>query len=200
MQDYKLYKYEYAKDILETEINIILKEFERKNGYLPVEHVKSRLKTKTSINSKLLKKGLNQKDEQSLKNISDIVGIRIVVSFISDVYDLVSEIYKSKNIKIKEKKDYILNPKDTGYTSYHLKVEVPLHLNGKKEYIPAEIQIRTVAMDFWASLDHKIRYKFPEHVPKEVEKEIKNYAEDIRKLDRRMYELNKMINKYNKKM
>lgn len=195
----KYYKYEYAKNILETEINIVLKEFERKNGYLPVEHVKSRLKSEDSINKKLLKKGLKI-EEQSLKSISDIVGIRIVVSFISDVYDLVSEIYKSKNIIIKQKKDYILKPKDTGYTSYHLKVEVPLHLDGKKEYIPAEIQIRTVAMDFWASIDHKIRYKFPETIPKEIQKEIKNYAEDIRKLDRRMYELNKMINKYNKKM
>lgn len=195
----KYYKYEYAKNILETEVNIILKEFERKNGYLPVEHVKTRLKTEDSINKKLIKKGLKI-DEQSLKSISDIVGIRIIVSFINDVYDLVSEIYKSKNIIIKQKKDYILKPKDTGYTSYHLKVEVPLHLDGKKEYIPAEIQIRTVAMDFWASIDHKIRYKFPEKIPKEIQREIKNYAEDIRKLDRRMHELNKMINEYNKKM
>ena len=110
-----------------------------------------------------------------------------------------SEIYKCKNIIIKQKKDYILKPKETGYTSYHLKVEIPINLDGKKEYIPAEIQIRTVAMDFWASVDHKIRYKFPNKVPKEIEKEIKKYADDVRKLDRRMYEINKMINKYDKK-
>jgi putative GTP pyrophosphokinase len=194
----KYYKYEYAKNILETEINIILKEFERKNGYLPVEHVKSRLKSETSINQKLIKKGLKV-EEKNLKNITDIVGIRIVVTFISDVYDLVSEIYKSKNIIIKEKKDYILRPKDTGYTSYHLKIEIPLHLEGKQEYIPAEIQIRTIAMDFWASVDHKIIYKFPDVIPNEIQKEVKKYAEDIRKLDRRMYEINKKINKYKQK-
>lgn len=194
----KYYKYEYAKNILETEINIILKEFERKNKYLPVEHVKSRLKTEDSINEKLLKKGLKVKDE-NINNITDIVGIRIVVSFINDVYDLVSEICKCKNIIIKQKKDYILKPKDTGYTSYHLKVIIPLHLDEKEEYIPAEIQIRTVAMDFWASLDHKIRYKFQKIIPKEIEHEMKNYADDIRKLDMRMYELNRMITEYNPK-
>lgn len=196
----KYYKYEYAKNILETELYILLQEFERKNGYLPIEHMKSRIKTEESINKKLIKKGYHLNDEEAIKKIYDIVGIRIVVLFISDVYDMVKEIYKSKNIIIKEKKDYIRNPKETGYTSYHLKVEVPLQLEGKKEYIPAEIQIRTVAMDFWASLDHKIRYKFPERIPKDVQKEIKNYAEEIRKLDRRMYELNKMISKYNKKV
>ena len=194
----KYYKYEYAKNILETEINIILKEFERKNKYLPVEHVKSRLKSEDSINEKLLKKGLKVKDE-NINNITDIVGIRIVVSFINDVYDLVSEICKCKKIIIKQKKDYILKPKDTGYTSYHLKVIIPLHLDEKEEYIPAEIQIRTVAMDFWASLDHKIRYKFQKIIPKEIEQEMKNYADDIRKLDMRMYELNRMITEYNPK-
>ncbi len=194
MRDNKLYKYEYAKDILETEINIILKEFERKNGYLPVEHVKSRLKTETSINNKLIKKGLSIDDEKNLTVISDIVGIRIVVSFISDVYDLVSEVYKSKNIKIKEKKDYILNPKDTGYTSYHLKVEVPLHLNGKKEYIPAEIQIRTIAMDFWASLEHKLRYKTNNLIDDDIKNELYECALEIASLDSKMQKIHNKVN------
>ena len=101
-------------------------------------------------------------------------------------------------LHIKEKRDYIEKPKETGYSSYHLKVYVPINIDGKEELVPAEIQIRTVAMDFWASLDHKIRYKFKEEIPEDVQKEMYDYSHDIRKLDRRMYELNKIMNKYDK--
>lgn len=194
------YKYEYAKDILETELHIRLKEFERKSGYLPVEHIKSRIKSEGSINSKLEKKNLEVTTENIFNNVDDVIGFRIVVSFISDVYDIVKEITNSKILYIKEKRDYILEPKDSGYSSYHLKVLVPINIEEKEELIPAEIQIRTVAMDFWASLDHKIRYKFKEDIPEDVQKEMYNYANDIRKLDQRMYELNIVMNKYDEKM
>lgn len=192
------YKYEYAKDILDTELHIRLKEFERKNGYLPVEHIKSRIKSESSIIGKLEKKNLDLTSENIFNNIDDVIGFRIVVSFISDVYDIVNEITNSKILHIKEKRDYIEKPKETGYSSYHLKVYVPINIDGKEELVPAEIQIRTVAMDFWASLDHKIRYKFKEEIPEDVQKEMYDYSHDIRKLDRRMYELNKIMNKYDK--
>lgn len=198
MNENKYYKYEYAKNMLETEIHILFREFERKQGYLPVEHVKSRLKSEKSIQRKLKRKGLKPTYENIIKYVDDILGLRIVVSFISDVYDIVSEISKSKLIVIKERRDYIEEPKDSGYSSYHLKVLVNLTIDGKEEQIPAEIQIRTVAMDFWASLDHKIRYKFNEEIPEDVQKEMYNYSHDIRKLDQRMYELNKIMNKYDK--
>ena len=192
------YKYEYAKDILDTELNIRLKEFERKNGYLPVEHIKSRIKSESSIIGKLEKKNLDLTSENIFNNVDDVIGFRIVVSFISDVYDIVNEITNSKILHIKEKRDYIEKPKETGYSSYHLKVYVPINIDGKEELVPAEIQIRTVAMDFWASLDHKIRYKFKEDIPEDVQKEMYDYSHDIRKLDQRMYELNKIMNKYDK--
>ena len=198
MNDNKFYKYEYVKKILESEISIILHEFERKHGYLPVEHVKSRLKSEKSIKNKLAKKGVKYTYKNAAKYVSDILGIRIVVSFISDVYDIVTELNKSKLMIVQERRDYIKEPKKSGYTSYHLKVLVPITLDGLEEYIPAEIQIRTVAMDFWASLDHKIRYKFKEEIPEDVQKEMYDYSYEIRKLDQRMYELKKIMNKYDK--
>lgn len=190
------YKYEYAKEMLESELRILIKEFERKHGYTPVEHMKSRMKSENSIIKKLEKKGYELTDENTYKHIDDIVGVRIVVSFLSDVYDVVSLIASSTNLLLKERKDYITNPKASGYSSYHLKVLVPVYLQDYVEYVPAEIQVRTVAMDFWASLDHKIRYKFHEKIPDEVQKNMQDYALDIQKLDRKMYELNKIMSKY----
>src|SRR5574344_42590 len=124
-------KYEYAQKMLETEVNILLADFQKKHGYTPVEHIKSRLKTKESIEGKLRKKGYEETWENVEKHIHDIVGLRIVVSFLSDVYDVVTVISKSPNIIIKEKKDYISEPKETGYTSYHLIVLVPVYLEKK---------------------------------------------------------------------
>ena len=196
MNDISFYKYEYAKKMLETELDILLSEFKRKHGYTPVEHVKSRIKTMDSIQKKLKKKGKIFTEENVEKYILDVIGIRIVVSFLSDVYDIVSLISNSTNILIKNRKDYIKEPKSSGYSSYHMIVLVPIYLEGYVEYLSAEIQIRTVAMDFWASLDHKMRYKFPERIPDELQQELMNYAEDIQELDRKMYEINKVVMKY----
>ena len=195
----ELYKYEYAKQMLETELKILLQEFERHHGYTPVEHVKSRMKSMSSICKKLELMCYDVTEKNVYRYIDDIVGVRIVVSFLSDVYDIISGITKSTNIIIKERKDYILKPKTTGYTSYHLKVLVPIYLQDYVEYIPAEIQVRTVAMDFWASLDHKIRYKFHESIPGVVQEKMAEYATDIQELDRKMYEMNQIMNEYESK-
>ena len=128
-----------------------------------------------------------------------VVGIRIVVSFLSDVFDIVSLIKKSKNLIIKDQKDYITEPKETGYTSYHLNVLVPIYLYNNIEYMEAEIQVRTMAMDFWASLDHKILYKFPESIPEEVKEAMYQNSLIIKELDKRMLQLNEIVNKYDKK-
>ena len=196
-QDF-FYKYEYAQKMLETELQVLIKEFERKHGYMPVEHVKFRIKSEESIQRKLASRGYEYTTENIEKHISDVVGFRIVVSFLSDVYDIVSMISHSTNLLIKKRKDYIKEPKDTGYSSYHLIVLVPIYLEGYVEYVTAEIQVRTVAMDFWASLDHKIRYKFHEEIPLDVQEAMLSYAEDIQELDRKMYEMNKIMSKYEK--
>ena len=191
-------KYNFALQLLETQFNILIKEFEFKNKYNPVEHMKSRLKTEKSIIDKLNKKGYEVTTKNMISHVHDIIGIRIVCSFLEDVYDIVDIIKSSKQFKIEEEKDYIKNPKSTGYMSYHLIVLVPIYLNETVEHVEAEIQIRTSAMDFWASIDHKVQYKFPSEIPEEVKKEMYNCSLDIRKLDEKMQQLNEFVNKYNK--
>ena len=191
-------KYNFALQLLETQFNILIKEFEFKNKYNPVEHMKSRLKTEKSIIDKLNKKGYEVTTKNMISHVHDIIGIRIVCSFLEDVYDIVDIIKSSKQFKVKEEKDYIKNPKTTGYMSYHLIVLVPIYLNETVEHVEAEIQIRTSAMDFWASIDHKVQYKFPSEIPEEVKKEMYNCSLDIRKLDEKMQQLNEFVNKYNK--
>lgn len=191
-------KYEFAKSMLETEINILIEEFVFVHGYNPVEHVKSRIKSEASIVDKLEKKGVEKTIVNVGRHVHDAVGLRIVVSFLSDVYDIVSIIKKSKNLIVVKQDDYINNPKDTGYTSYHLNVLVPIYLNDKTEYIEAEIQIRTIAMDFWASLDHKIQYKFPNEIPEDVKEKMYENSLIIKELDRQMMHLNETVNKYDK--
>ena len=190
-------KYNFALQMLETQFNILIKEFEFKNKYNPVEHVKSRIKSEKSIIDKLNKKGYKVTAKNMIQHVHDIIGIRIVCSFLSDVYDIVDIIKSSKQFKIKEEKDYIKNPKSTGYMSYHIIVLVPIYLNDTVEHVEAEVQIRTSAMDFWASIDHKVQYKFPSEIPEEVKKEMYNCSLDIRKLDEKMQQLNEFVNKYN---
>ena len=157
--DAVLLKYDFAKEILETELKVLLRDYEFKHNYNPVEHIKSRIKSSESAIKKLEKRGYELTTDNLINHVHDMVGVRIVCSFLSDVKSIVKVLKTSKLFKIKEETDYITNPKDSGYISYHMNVLVPLRLQERVEYIEAEIQIRTIAMDFWASLDHKLRYK-----------------------------------------
>lgn len=190
-------KYSFALEVLKTEINILIKNYEYKNNYNPVEHIKSRIKSKESAIKKLDEKGYDLTYENLEKHVHDMVGIRIVCSFMSDVYEIINLIKGSKQFKILEEKDYINDPKDSGYSSYHINLLVPIHLDNKIEYVEAEVQVRTIAMDFWASLDHKIRYKFPSEIPDEVKEEMFNCSLDIRTLDDKMENLSQIMKKYN---
>ena len=189
-------KYDYALQNLLTELKILLKDYEEHNKINPVEHIKSRVKTKESALEKLTRKGYPSNYENMILHVHDMVGVRIVCSFKSDVYDIVNIIKNSKLLKIKKEQDFIKNPKETGYSSYHLNVLVPIFLNEGIEYIEAEIQIRTVAMDFWATLEHKIRYKFDGIIPQEVSKELYNCSTEVKELDNKMFLLNEIMNKY----
>ena len=168
----ELLKYQFAKEVLETDLNILLKEYELINGYNPVEHVKSRIKSSESAIKKLERKGYEVTPSNIVLHVHDMVGLRIVCSFLSDVSQIVEVIKKSNLFKIREERDYIKKPKESGYISYHLNVLVPIHLLDSTEYVEAEIQIRTIAMDFWASLDHKLRYKVSSELPDEIIKEV----------------------------
>ncbi len=192
----QILKYEFALQMLETEINILIKEFEYKNKYNPIEYMKSRIKSEESAIEKLKSRGYKVNVDNLIEHVHDMIGIRIVCSFYNDVYKLAEIIKNSKQLIIKEEQDYLKKPKDTGYISYHILVEVPIYLNKKVEYIEAEIQIRTIAMDCWASLDHKILYKFNKPLPSKIKKEMYNCSLDIKALDEKMQKLNDIVKKY----
>lgn len=159
----------------------------------PIEHVKSRLKRPSSIARKLEKRGYEPTLENALANIDDIAGVRIVCQFKDDIYKIASVIEKFENIRILQIKDYIKNPKENGYRSYHMHVEIPVLLLSGKQWVKVEFQIRTVAMDFWASLEHKIRYKNGSEIPDTVSRELKLCATLVERMDTEMQVLNKEI-------
>ena len=191
-----LLKYNYALKVLETNIRILLSEYERNTKTSVVDHIKTRIKSEESSLKKLSRKGYEQTLDNFDKHVHDIVGLRIVCPFLSDVYEVVELIKSSKLFKIIEEKDYIKNPKDTGYISYHLVVLVPVPIGGKLENIQAEIQVRTMAMDFWASIDHKLQYKFVEEVPENIKDELYRSSVDIQHIDEKMLELKELIKDY----
>lgn len=185
--------YTAALKQIETKIEIINNEFKTLHKYNPIEHVSSRIKSKQSINNKLKKKGLEPTYENLVKTINDVAGIRIICSFIPDIYKLVEMLENMQDITIVKKKDYVTNPKDNGYSSYHLIVSVPVSLSIGTIGVKVEIQIRTMAMDFWASLEHKIKYKYDKEIPKAVKKELKECAKMTQKLDKRMSHLGRNL-------
>ncbi len=191
-----LLRYQFAKTMLEKELEIIIGDYEYRTTSHPVEHMKSRLKSKESIIKKLKKKKVTITPKNIKKHVHDIVGFRIVCSFLSDVYDMVNIIKSSKNLKILEENDYIKNPKSSGYSSYHLNILIPLYLEEKIDYVEAEIQIRTLAMDFFASLEHKLQYKLPENIPVYLKRELYSCSEEVKNLDTKMQHLYDIVKKY----
>ena len=161
--------YQSALKQIETKMQILNDEFQRVHQYNPIEHIKWRLKTPESIVKKLKRGGYESTIDNMVKYVNDIAGIRIICSFTSDIYRLADMISKQRDIKVIRVKDYITFPKASGYKSYHLIVTVPVYLSDRVvENTKVEIQIRTVAMDFWASLEHKIHYKFEGDAPEYI--------------------------------
>ncbi len=181
--------YNSALKEIETKIQIISDEFQMLYSYNPIEHIKTRIKSPESIVKKLKRKGFPITYNSLINNLNDVAGIRIICSFIPDIYKMVEMFDKSTDINIIERKDYIKNPKESGYSSYHLIVSVPVSFACGIIDVKVEIQIRTIAMDFWASLEHKIKYKYSEELPKSVNKELKECSKMANKLDRKMSKL-----------
>lgn len=189
--------YESALKEMETKINIISQEFELLYKYNPIEHIKTRIKTPESIVKKLKKKGLEVTYKNLVNGINDVAGIRIICSFIPDIYRMVEMFEQTPDIKVISKKDYIKNPKPSGYSSYHLIVLVPVSFSKGMTNVKVEIQIRTIAMDFWASLEHKIKYKYDEKLPKNISKELIECSKIVNKLDKKMSSLgNNLIEEF----
>lgn len=181
--------YNSALKEIETKVNILSDEFQTLYQYNPIEHIKTRIKTPESIIKKLERKHLGLTYNNMINHLNDVAGIRIICSFLPDIYRIVEMFEKSEDLKVLEKKDYIKNPKQSGYSSYHLIVLVPVSFSNGTVDVKVEIQIRTIAMDFWASLEHKIKYKYESGVPKNISKELIACAKMVNQLDNRMSKL-----------
>ncbi|MTI47155.1 GTP pyrophosphokinase [Sporosalibacterium faouarense] len=188
--------YKFAIEEVNTKLKILNEEFQYIHKHNPIEHLKDRVKKPKSIMKKLQRKGIDITIDNARKHIHDIAGIRVICSFTSDIYTLFEMIKKQSDIKVIEVKDYIKSPKPNGYKSLHMIIEIPVFLSRKKEYVKVEIQIRTVAMDFWASLEHKIYYKYDKSVPDNLMSELKQVADSISQLDRKMENIHKTVNRY----
>ena len=171
---------------IETKLNVLTEEFSLQHDRNPINGIKSRLKSLPSIQGKLDKKGLPFTLEAIEANLSDVAGVRVICSFIDDVYLIADALLKQDDITLIERKDYIQNPKPNGYRSLHLIVTVPIFLEHEKRIMKVELPLRTIAMDFWASLEHQLRYKKDFDFTEEMGKELFHCAEMSAQLDEKM--------------
>lgn len=188
--------YKSALKEVGTKLEILNEEFQHVHKYNPIEHIKTRIKTPESIVKKLKRNGHEATIENMVKYINDIAGVRLICSFTSDIYQLAEMIGNQSDLKVLTIKDYIKNPKESGYKSYHMHVSVPIFLSDSVVDTKVEIQIRTIAMDFWASLEHKIYYKFEGNAPDYISRELRECAQMVSELDDKMLSLNEAIQAY----
>ncbi|WP_308468992.1 GTP pyrophosphokinase [Rathayibacter soli] len=185
--------YKFGIDEVNTKISILREEFSQLHDYNPIEHVSSRLKTPESIVAKVIRKECDPSFDAIAATITDIAGVRVTCSFGSDVYRVFELLTGQSDVRLITAKDYIAKPKPNGYKSLHAIIEVPVFLSAGPKPVFVEVQIRTVAMDFWASLEHKIYYKYDRAVPQELLDELKEAAETAARLDAKMERLHTEI-------
>ena len=185
--------YNSALKQIGIKLEILNDEFQHVHRYNPIEHIKSRIKTSESIVKKLKKHGYESTIQNMIEHVHDIAGIRVICSFTSDIYRIADMIRNQSDIKVIAVKDYIITPKTSGYKSYHMLVSVPVFLSDRIIDTKVEIQIRTVAMDFWASLEHKIHYKFEGNAPAYIKNELIDCARMVSDLDAKMLRLNEEV-------
>ena len=186
-------QYRCALMEVQTKLNVLNAEFTMKNNRNPFESIKSRIKTPKSIIEKLKRKGYEISVKGIEENLADVAGIRVICSFPDDIYATAKMLTDQDDIRVLEVKDYIINPKPNGYRSLHLILEVPIFLSNEKKNMKVEVQFRTIAMDFWASLEHKLKYKKKIENAEEISKELQRCAEASSKLDLRMQALRDRI-------
>lgn len=189
--------YNSALKEITTKLEILNDEFQHIHRYNPIEHIKSRLKSPESIVKKLKKHGRESTIENMVEYINDIAGVRIICSFTSDIYRIAEMLRNQNDIKVLSIKDYIKTPKPSGYKSYHMIVSIPIFLSDRVADTKVEIQIRTVAMDFWASLEHELKYKADTNVSSELADRLKACAETIAATDAEMQEIYKTLKELN---
>ncbi len=185
-----MFIYSIAIRELETKIGILKDEFETFYNYNLIDHIDTRVKTTQSIIQKMKKRNIPLTYKNMIENINDIAGIRIICPLKKDIFSIKDIIKNIPNINILKEKDYVTNPKKSGYSSYHIIVEVPVTLSQQNIYVKVEVQVRTIAMDFWSTLEHKMKYKPEEAISKQESREWVNCAKIINKLDNKMMLLN----------
>ena len=178
---------------IRTKLEVLDDEFQTKYSYNPIHHIESRLKPIKSIMDKIKEKGLEVTIDNIRNNVTDIAGIRVICNYLDDIYRIEGLLLEQNDVKLLRRRDYIKTPKPSGYQSLHLIVEVPIFLSDGAFPIPVEIQIRTIAMDFWASLEHKLKYKTDNEVAEDLRYRLKICAKAIQELDTEMQNINNAI-------
>ncbi len=181
-----MFLYSTAMKELYTKLEIIKDEFKLFYDYELIDHMQTRIKKLESITKKMQVRGLELTYQDMINNINDIAGIRVICPLKQDIFSIRDLLKNIPNVRIIKEKDYVTNPKKSGYASYHMIIEVPIFLLQKIMYVKVEVQIRTMAMDFWATLEHKLKYKSQKQVTKAVSKELISYAKMVHKLDNKM--------------
>lgn len=179
-------RYQSAIREVRTKLEILDDEFQSKHKRNPIHHMQSRMKSMPSIVEKLQRKSVPISITSAMENLTDIAGIRVVCSYIDDIYTIADLLTSQDDIRVIKRRDYIKSPKPNGYRSLHIVVEVPVFLQEGKTWVPVEVQIRTIAMDFWASLEHQLRYKGLSQIPPDISDQLQQTAQDIAQLDERM--------------
>jgi len=178
---------------VKTKLEVLNDELSVRNQRNPIEMIKSRIKKPKSIVEKLQRRGLEVSVESIINNLDDIAGIRVICSFLDDIYQVADMLIRQDDVRVIAIKDYIENPKPNGYRSYHMIIEIPVFFSNEKRYMRVEVQIRTIAMDFWASLDHQLKYKKEFMDSDEISAELKECAEIIAETDARMLAIRQSI-------
>lgn len=194
-----LMQYRCAIREIETKLNVLNDEFSLQYERNPFESIKSRVKSPVSIVEKMNRKGYELTVENIEDKLNDVAGIRVICSFVEDIYKMAETLTSQDDINVVQIKDYISNPKPNGYRSLHLIVEVPIFLSNEKKYMKVEVQFRTIAMDFWASLEHQLKYKKKIENPEQIAVELKKCADVISEVDIRMQDIRYMIDEVQKK-
>lgn len=179
-------RYQAAIREIQTKLENLDDEFQMKHRRNPIHHMQSRMKTIRSMMEKLERKHLQQSITSAVDNLTDIAGIRVICSYLQDVYTVSDLLTSQDDVHVVKVRDYIKSPKSNGYRSLHLVVEVPVYLSEGRLAVPVEVQIRTIAMDFWATLEHSLRYKAQDQVPQSISDELQQTAADIAAIDMRM--------------
>ncbi|MGB3440039.1 MAG: GTP pyrophosphokinase family protein [Actinophytocola sp.] len=192
--------YKFAIDEITTKINILREDFNNAHEYNPIEHINSRLKAPESVLEKVRRKNYAMNLASIRENVLDIAGVRVICSFISDITKIRDMLVGQEDITLLDERDYIGNRKPNGYRSLHLIVSIPVFRSDRTDRIPVEIQIRTIAMDFWASLEHKIYYKYRGEVPPNLQGELAEAAEAAAALDEKMESLHRLVDHRSKSL